>query len=49
MNKVLAGTVIKSICVPAKAPVSMRINWESCLNEIDESELQSEKHDEQRI
>jgi hypothetical protein len=28
---------------------SMRINSESVSNEIDESDLQSEKHDEQRI
>jgi hypothetical protein len=28
---------------------SMRVNSESVSNEIDESELQDEKHDEQRI
>jgi hypothetical protein len=28
---------------------SMRVNSESISNEIDESELQYEKHDEQRI
>jgi hypothetical protein len=28
---------------------SMRVNSESVSNEIDESDLQSEKHDEQRI
>jgi hypothetical protein len=29
--------------------VSMRVNSESISNEIDESELQNEKHSEQRI
>jgi hypothetical protein len=28
---------------------SMRVNSESISNEIDESDLQNEKHDEQRI
>jgi hypothetical protein len=28
---------------------SMRVNSESVSNEIDENDLQSEKHDEQRI
>jgi hypothetical protein len=28
---------------------SMRVNSESVSNEIDESDVQSEKHDEQRI
>jgi predicted house-cleaning NTP pyrophosphatase (Maf/HAM1 superfamily) len=28
---------------------SMRINFESHSNEIDENDLQNEKHDEQRI
>jgi hypothetical protein len=33
----------------ANAFDSMRVNSESVSNEIDESDLQSEKHDEQRI
>jgi hypothetical protein len=32
-----------------KAPDSMRVNSESISNEIDESDLQFEKHPEQRI
>jgi hypothetical protein len=32
-----------------KALDSIRVNSESVSNEIDESELQNEKHDEQRI
>jgi hypothetical protein len=28
---------------------SIRVNWEFVSNEIDESDLQSEKHDEERI
>jgi hypothetical protein len=32
-----------------KACDSMRVNSESRSNEIDESDLQDEKHDEQRI
>jgi hypothetical protein len=31
------------------APDSIRVNSESLSNEIDESDLQFEKHDEQRI
>jgi hypothetical protein len=34
---------------PMKAPDSIRFNWEFDSNEIDESDLQYEKHDEQRI
>jgi hypothetical protein len=49
MNEVLRGTTAKSRCVPAKALASMRVNSESVSNEIDESDLQDEKHDEQRI
>jgi hypothetical protein len=33
----------------ANAPDSMRVNLESVSNEIDESDSQFEKHDEQRI
>jgi hypothetical protein len=49
MNEVLHGITTKSICVPAKAPASMRISCEPISNEIDESDLQDEKHSEQRI
>jgi hypothetical protein len=34
---------------PVTAPASMCVNSESFSNEIDESKLQDEKHDEQRI
>jgi hypothetical protein len=37
----------RAVCLQAAA--SMRVNSESVSNEIDESELQDEKHDEQRI
>jgi hypothetical protein len=33
----------------SEAPVSMRVNSESLSTDIDESDLQYEKHDEQRI
>jgi hypothetical protein len=35
--------------VAAKAPTSMRVNSEFISNEIDESEVQDDKDDEQRI
>jgi hypothetical protein len=46
VNKIFAGTTTKDICVAANASASMRVNSESVSNEIDESELQDEKHDE---
>jgi hypothetical protein len=49
MNGVLPGTVTKDRFVPLQAPASMRVNSESVSNEIDESDSQHEKHDEQRI
>jgi hypothetical protein len=49
MNNVLSGTTTKARPVALQAPASMRVNSESVSNEIDESDLQSEKHDEQRI
>jgi hypothetical protein len=49
MNKVLPGTTTKGRLVSQQARVSMRVNSESVSNEIDESDLQDEKHDEQRI
>jgi hypothetical protein len=48
MNDVLPGTTTKDRRVALQAPASMRINSDSVSNEIDESDLQSEKHDEQR-
>jgi hypothetical protein len=35
--------------VPIKVSVLMRVNSESMSNETDESDLQDERHDEQRI
>jgi hypothetical protein len=49
MNDVFPGTTTKERLVPKQAPVSMRVNSESVSNEIDESDLQFEKHCEQRI
>jgi hypothetical protein len=49
MNEVFPGTITKYRSAPAKASVSIRVNSESVSNEIDESDLQYEKHDEQRI
>jgi hypothetical protein len=49
MNKVLPGTTTKDRLVGEQARVSMRVNSESVSNEIDESDSQYEKHDEQRI
>jgi hypothetical protein len=49
MNNVLIGTATAPICVPVKAPVSIRVNSESGSNEIDESDWQHERHDKQRI
>jgi hypothetical protein len=49
MNKASSGTTIDDKDVEEKAPSSIRANSESCSNEIDESELQDEKQEEQRI
>jgi hypothetical protein len=49
MNKVLPGSTTKDRRVALQAPASMRVNSEFVSNEIDESDLQAEKHDEQRI
>jgi hypothetical protein len=49
MNEVLPGRATKCICVSAKAPAPIRVSCESVSNEIDEGDLQPEKHDEQRI
>jgi hypothetical protein len=49
VNEISAGTRTKARSVAMKARASMHINSESISNEIDESDLQYEKHDEQRI
>jgi hypothetical protein len=49
MNEVLSGTKTVNKDVELKAPASIPANSESLLNEIDDSDLQCEKHDEQRI
>jgi hypothetical protein len=49
MNETLPGTTAKDRSVAPQARASMRANSESVSNEIDESDLQYEKHDEQRI
>jgi hypothetical protein len=48
MNETLTGTTTRERHVAAKAPASMRVNWESVSNEIDERKVQSEKQEEQR-
>jgi hypothetical protein len=49
MNEVLAGTTTKQRRVSAKAIASICVNSESTSNEIDESDMQHEKHNEQMI
>jgi hypothetical protein len=49
MNMVFPGTMTKDTCVFQHARASMRINSEFVSNEIDESNVQCEKHDEERI
>jgi hypothetical protein len=49
MNETLAGATAENRYVARKELVSMHVNSESVSNEIDESELQFEKQDEQRI
>jgi hypothetical protein len=49
MNEILSGTTTKDRFVAQHAPSSMRVNSEFVSNEIDESDLQSEKQNEQRI
>jgi hypothetical protein len=48
MNTTLSGSKTKLRCVPAKAADSIR-DTDSESNEIDESELQCKKHDEEII
>jgi hypothetical protein len=49
MNETFSGTTTQSRQVWVKASVSMRVNSEFVPNEIDESDLQEEKHPDQRI
>jgi hypothetical protein len=49
MDEVFRGTTTDNIPVPKKALASMRMSSESSSNITDESDLQYEKHDEQRI
>jgi hypothetical protein len=49
MTEVLSGTITKDRFGAQKAQASMSIKSDSVSNEIDESDLQYEKHDEQRI
>jgi hypothetical protein len=49
MNEALSGTRTKDKRVAAKAFDSMPVDSQSVANEIDESELQQQKHFEQRI
>jgi hypothetical protein len=49
MNEVFRGTTTKYRCVPAKASAEIQVNSESVSNEINESDMQYEKYDEQRI
>jgi hypothetical protein len=44
MNETFGGTTTER----RQVPVSMRVNSESISNEIDESDSQFEKHDEER-
>jgi hypothetical protein len=47
MNEMFSGKTTQSRLVPAKTPFSMCASSESVSNEIDESDSQCEKHDEQ--
>jgi hypothetical protein len=49
MNDTLSGTATDNKDVIWKPPASIRANFDSFSNEIDESDLQFEKHPEQRI
>jgi hypothetical protein len=48
MNEVLPGTTTKDRFVFQQTLASMSVNSESVSNEIDESDWQYEKHDEER-
>jgi hypothetical protein len=49
MKTIVPGIITKSKLVSSKAVDSMRVNSEKVSNEIDESDLQWEKHDESSI
>jgi hypothetical protein len=49
MKDAFSGTTTDDKDVLQKAPASIRTNSDSASNEIDTSELESEKHSEQRI
>jgi hypothetical protein len=49
MNQVLAGITTNDSRVSWKTLASIRVNSDSVSNEIEESDLHSEKHSEQRI
>jgi hypothetical protein len=49
MDDVLPGTITMCRFVSRQAPVSTRVNPESVSKEINESDMQFEKHAEQRI
>jgi hypothetical protein len=49
MNEIRPGTTTKETFVAAQAPASMCVNSGSVSNKIDESDVQPEKHSEQRI
>jgi hypothetical protein len=49
MNEIFPGKTTKERFVAQQALTSMHVNSEFTSNEIDESDLQNEKHSEQRI
>jgi hypothetical protein len=49
MKQTVDGITTERIDVPLNARASIRFNLESNSNEIDESNIHFEKHDEQRI
>jgi hypothetical protein len=49
MNEIFPGTTTKDRSVGSQTRASMRAYSESDSNEIDESDLQCEKHSKQRI
>jgi hypothetical protein len=49
MDEAFSGPTMQSRQVSAKASASMRFNSDPISNEIDESDLEKEKHHEPRI
>jgi hypothetical protein len=49
INDIFSGTTTDDKNVAVKTSASMHANSDSVSNEIDESDLQDEKHPEQRI